>query len=94
MSDQEKNKRMTQTLFILSGNISTTPRARKVAEYIAKTQIVEILGINRTKVWASLDTDFEHKTGIKTNTIDIKQFINMRLCKRKNKHLFVFQFIF
>jgi len=73
MSDQEKNKRMTQTLFILSGNISTTPRARKVAEYIAKNQIVKILGINRTKVWASLDTDFEHKTGIKTNTIDISK---------------------
>lgn len=46
---------MKNILFILSGNISTTPRALKAIEYYGKFSNIDVVAVNRQQSWYELD---------------------------------------
>lgn len=58
-------------LFILSGNISTTPRAQKLIEFfVKKGYSIDIIAINRAETWQKLDNDVL-PAGVNYDSIDI-----------------------
>jgi glycosyltransferase involved in cell wall biosynthesis len=63
---------MKSILYILSGNLSTTPRALQSALTASKLYRVKIIGVNRTNKWLSFDKQLaeQHRLNYETVTIN------------------------
>ena len=63
---------MLNILYILSGNLSTTPRALQLAiKAKEKGYNIKIIAINRNETWNKLDRIIADKNGIECQTISI-----------------------
>jgi hypothetical protein len=62
---------MKKVLFVLSGNLSTTPRALKIIESFKDNYDIDILAINRSKTWEKLDYEYQEDLHLNLKLIDI-----------------------
>ncbi|MDX1652585.1 MAG: hypothetical protein R3277_08840 [Brumimicrobium sp.] len=64
---------MKKILYILSGNLSTTPRALQSIKTAKQHYEVEVLGVNRSDVWAKIDTNLIDENSINYKTVSLKR---------------------
>ena len=64
---------MKKILFILSGNLSTTPRALKIIESYKDEVQIDILAIKRSRTWANLDNEYQKKHNLNLNLVSISK---------------------
>jgi len=64
---------MKRALFILSGNLSTTPRALKVIESYKEQLQIDILAVNRSKTWAKIDLQYQQEKKLNLQLISISK---------------------
>jgi len=86
---------MQKILYILSGNLSTTPRALQSILLSKQFYDVDIVAINRNKVWADIDIKLvaEHNLNYKLISLTRKPFIQWFLASIVNKlSLFLYKF--
>lgn len=58
-------------LFILYGNISTTPRAQKIISSLKNQYSIDIIYVNRSDVWKKIDAEFLTNYPHKYQSIDL-----------------------
>ncbi len=64
---------MKRALFVLSGNLSTTPRALKVIESYKDQMQIDILAVNRSKTWAKIDMQYQQEKKLNLQLISISK---------------------
>ena len=62
---------MKHVLFILSGNLSTTPRAVKAIQTLPKGVHCEVVMVNRNRLWKDKDQDIIKDLKIKANYVEL-----------------------
>lgn len=66
-------------LIVLSGNLSTTPRAMKCIESFGSKYQIDVIAVNRGPQWSSLDQQIRLADGVSVNTIDLVAFSWMKV---------------
>ena len=64
---------MSKILYVLSGNLSHTPRALKSIQTLSYNHKIEIIGINRGISWEQLDNELIDKYNLCYKTIDLER---------------------
>ncbi|MHA7943020.1 glycosyltransferase family protein [Formosa sp. 3Alg 14/1] len=62
---------MKNVLFILSGNLSTTPRAVKAIQTLPAGVNCEVVMVNRSKLWKDKDVDIINDLNVKVNYLEL-----------------------
>jgi len=86
---------MKKILYVLSGNLSTTPRALQSILLAQQYYEVDIVTINRNVVWETIDKELikQHNLNLKSVSLTRKPFIQWFLATLVNKiSLFFYKF--